>query len=259
MNKVVKANALIEASYRLTLAETRVILSAIAQVRRDEAPTDEVLYEVRANALADVSGIAAKKAYEQLKDAAQKLESRRIRLYEGPNGRKSPRVTSTCWVQTVVYIPDEGRVELRFSRDVLPYLSQLREQYTRYELENVAGMRSTHGVRLYELLVQWRAHGEREIEIDEFRRLFGIEGRYPSVKDLKKYVLVPAVRDVNECSDLYVDYGQAKRGRRVSAFQFRFWPKKDDKPPEPTKAQIEAYAAPGDTWERAKEKARRGR
>lgn len=57
---VVKANALARAAYTLTVAEHKMILSAITQVRRDEAVTDEVMYSISANALADMGGFAAK-------------------------------------------------------------------------------------------------------------------------------------------------------------------------------------------------------
>ena len=256
--KIVKSNALIQAAYRLTLGETRIILAAIAQVRRDGTPTDEEMYEVRANALADISGIAAKKAYDQLQAAAEKLETRRVRFFSGPNHETQPRVRSTGWVQTVEYIPGEGRIMLRFSKDILPYLSQIKNQYTRYNLENVASMRSTFGIRLYELLQQWRQKGEREIDQDDLRRMFGVpEDSYKALKDLKKRVIEPAVRDVNECSDLSVTWGQRKVGRRVTAIQFGFHPKHEEKPKKSkdlTKKEIERLAKPGETWEQAQQR-----
>lgn len=273
-DQVVKANALIEASYRLTLSETRLVLSAIAQVRRDEEPTDAVMYEVRANALADISGIAARDAYEQLSDAAERLKKREVRLYEGPQGERKPQVTVTNWVQTSKHIPDEGRVELRFSRDILPYLSELRDRYTRYELRNVAGMRSSYGVRLYELLQQWRQHGEREIEVEDFRRLFGLTDQYKALKDLKRRVLKPAVDDINNHSDLRVTWGQRQAGRRVAAFQFQFKPKHPEKQAkgqgkgqkgvgkggqEPTNQELRAAAKPGESWEEVADRKRRER
>jgi plasmid replication initiation protein len=225
---VVKANSLIQAGYRLTLAEQRVLLSAISIIGKDEVPTDQTTYTVTANALADVTGSTARRAYQELAEAAHRLYRREVRIEGASNGEDRERVTMTRWVQDVQYIPDEGRVELRFAHSILPYLSLLQREFTSYKLQHVASMRSTHGVRLYELLAQWRQSGEREIEIEDLRRMFGVEGRYPSIKDLKKYVIEPAVRDVNECSDLSVEWGQRKAGRRVAAIQFRFEPKKSE-------------------------------
>ena len=54
--QVYKANALVEASYRLSLYEQRVVLACIAQVRRDEPLTDQKLYRISAQEIADMSG-----------------------------------------------------------------------------------------------------------------------------------------------------------------------------------------------------------
>lgn len=225
---VVKANSLIQAGYRLTIAEQRVLLAAIAQINKGDEPTDQVMYTVTAEALADQTGTTLQRSYKELADAAHRLYRREVRIEHGPNGEADgPQgdVTMTRWVQSVRYLKSEGRVALRFSRDILPYLSQLRREFTTYRLRHVATMRSTHGVRLYELLQQYRQLGERELELGELRRMFGVEGRYPSIKDLKVRVVEPAIRDVNECSDLHVDWDQRKAGRRVVALRFRFWPK----------------------------------
>ncbi|WP_455233718.1 replication initiation protein, partial [Geopseudomonas aromaticivorans] len=49
---VYKSNALVEAAYRLSVQEQRILLACISQVRRDETVTDEVLYSVGAADLA---------------------------------------------------------------------------------------------------------------------------------------------------------------------------------------------------------------
>lgn len=261
---VVKANSLIQAGYRLTLSEQRTLLAAIAQIGKDDQPTDQTTYSVTANALEDITGTTARRAYQELAEAAHRLYRREVRIERGPNGeelgpednkRVRRRVTMTRWVQEVEYIEDEGRVEMRFAHSILPYLSMLQREFTTYKLKHVATMRSTHGVRLYELLAQWRQAGERELEIDELRRMFGVEGRYKSIKDLKARVIEPAVRDVNECSDLTVRWGQRKAGRRVAAIQFKFKPKKqpktDDAPHRRsgkiTEEKIKAAARPGES------------
>ena len=269
---VVKANSLIQAGYRLTLAEQRVLLSAIAQIGKGDEPTDHEVYTVTADALLEVSGSSAQQAYKELADAAHRLYRREVRIEGGANGddlgpedKKGVRrrITMTRWVQTIGYVQDEGRVEIRFSHDILPYLSMLQREFTSYKLRHVATMRSTHGVRLYELLSQWRQAGEREIKIDEIRSMFGVTGQYKSIKDLKVRVIEPAVRDINECSDLKVQWGQRKAGRRVVALQFRFAPKKEVKAKDATpttdrrrdgritRAEIERRARPGESYEDA--------
>ena len=264
---VVKANSLIQAGYRLTLAEQRVLLSAVAQIGKDDQPTDQTTYSVTANALSDLTGAAAQQAYRDLAAAAHRLYRREVRIESGANSKSEgprSRVTMTRWVQEVQYIPDEGRVELRFAHSILPYLSLLQREFTTYKLKHVAAMKSTHGVRLYELLAQWRQAGERELAVDEIRRMFGVTDSYKAIKDLKKYVIEPAVRDVNGCSDLTVEWCQRKAGRKVAAIQFTFLPKAAKKEAESiasttnrrhdgriTRAEIERRARPGESYEDA--------
>lgn len=251
---VVKANALANAAYTLTTAEQKVILSAITQVRRDEAVTDEVMYSISANALADMGGFAAKHEYRSLKSATERLFNRYLTVHSEPNGG-GRRVRKLRWIQTADYIEDQGRVEIRFSKDVLPYLNQLSSHFFEYRLQAVAGMTSSYGVRLYEFFMQWRSAGEREVEIGWLRQQWELVDKYPAIKDFKKRVIEPAVADVNEHSDLWVKWGQRKTGRRVTHLQFQFGPKKSKKASKRlTNAEIEAVARPGETYEQVRER-----
>ena len=261
--QIVKSNQIIEASYRLSVAEQRVILSAISQVRRDKPVTDEVLYSVTAADLAELCGTDPKTAYRDLQNAAERLQTRRVSLILEPDGVtiRSKRRRVTCWVQTVDYIDQEGRVEMRFGKDILPYLTGLQREFTRYALSDVAKMTSAYGIRLYELLVQWKG-GHREVALDDLRRWLQLEDRYPSIKDFKRWVLDPAVEQINEHSPLMLTWSQRKTGRKVTHLVFDYAPKKPakavGKAPAKRKAgkisdaEIAKQARPGETWEAAR-------
>lgn len=263
--QVVKSNHIIEASYRLSVAEQRVILSAITQVRRDQPKvTDEVLYSVSAADLAQHCGTDPKTAYRDLQAAAERLQTRRVTLHLEPDGVtiRSKRRRVTCWVQTVDYIDQEGRIELRFGKDILPYLTGLQSQFTRYALSDVAKMTSSHGIRLYELLAQWPG-GHREVPLDDLRRWLQLEDRYPSIKDFKRRVLDPAVQQINEHSPLMLTWSQRKTGRTVTHLVFDYTLKKPaSKAPGKAAAkrkadrytddEIRRLARPGESWEAAR-------
>ncbi|MBE0465541.1 replication initiation protein, partial [Halomonas colorata] len=232
--QVYKANALVEASYRLSLYEQRIVLACIAQVRRDEPLTDQQLYIVSAQQIAEMTGTKLGTAYQNLKAASERLFERRVTLHEPPNGKSGGKVRLTRWVQEVVYQEDQGTVSLRFSQPMVPYLSQLSAQFTRYALADVAKMTSAHAIRLYELLCQWRDAGKREVELTWFRDALQLEDRYSNIRDLKRRVIEPAVEQINEHSPMWVKWSQRKTGRRVSHLVFTF----GEKPSEnPVKAQ----------------------
>lgn len=266
---VYKSNALIEASYRLSLYEQRIVLACVAQVRRDEPLTDQKLYTVSAQQIADLTGVGLKTAYRHLKAASERLFERRVTLHQAPNGEGRPAVRLTRWVQTVEYKEEEGMVALRFGTDMVPYLSQLTEQFTRYALADVAKMKSPHATRLYELLCQWRDAGKREISVDWLRTSLQLENRYARIPDLKRWVIQPAVDQINEHSPLWCKWDQRKTGRRVSHLVFTFGEKKTEKDDMPRKkkrtnaqakggarfgipqAVIEEKAKPGESYEDA--------
>lgn len=194
---VYKSNALIEASYRLSVYEQRIILGCIAQVRRDEPLTDQRLYTVSAQQIADMTGTQLGTAYQNLKAASERLFRREVTLHEAPNGQGSAKVRLTRWVQEVVYQKDLGTIALRFSQPMVPYLSQLTEQFTRYALTDIARMDSAHAIRLYELLCQWRDAGQREVSIEWLRNAFQLGDKYPAIKDFKKRVIQPSIEQIN--------------------------------------------------------------
>lgn len=220
--QVYKANALVEASYRLSLYEQRIILACIAQVRRDEPLTDQQLYTVSAQQIADMAKISVDRAYQHLKTASERLFDRRVTLHEAPNGDGHAKVRLTRWVQEVVYQETLGAIALRFSQPMVPYLSQLTEQFTRYALADVAKMTSAHAVRLYELLAQWRGSGKREVEIEWLREAFQLGEKYPAIKDFKRWVIQPAIDQINEHSPLWVKWEQRKTGRKITHLTFSF-------------------------------------
>jgi plasmid replication initiation protein len=272
--QVYKSNALVEASYRLSVYEQRVILACIAQVRRDQPLTDQQLYTVSAQQIAEMTDTSLGTAYQNLKAASERLFERRVTLHEAPNGKGKSRIRLTRWVQTIDYQEDQGAIALRFGTDMVPYLSQLTEQFTRYALNDVAKMTSAHAIRLYEFLVQWRGAGEREVTLEWFRNALQLEGHYPAIKDLKRRVIEPAVEQINEHSPLWVKWSQRKTGRKVSHLTFTFGEKAlekpckarnsktRDKPPSNTqkasgamfgipRAIIEQRAHKGESWEDA--------
>jgi plasmid replication initiation protein len=256
---VFKSNALIEASYRLSLYEQRIMLACIAQVRRDEPLTDQQLYTVSAQQIAEMTGTKLGTTYQHLKAASERLFDRRVTLNEAPNGAGTSKVRLTRWVQEVVYLESMGSVSMRFSTPMIPYLSQLTEQFTRYALSDVAKMTSGHAIRLYEILVQWRSIGRREVEIAWLREAMQLEDRYSNIRDLKRWVIEPAIEQINDHSPLQVSWTQRKAGRKITHLIFDYTAKSPVKngmklhgKTRLSESDIARNARPGESWEQAR-------
>jgi plasmid replication initiation protein len=235
---VYKSNSLVEASYRLSVIEQRIVLACVSQVPHGEPVTDEVMYSVTVLDIAELSETDSKTTYRDLEEATLRLKRREVRIEKEANGNAKRKKVLICgWVQSVVYMENEGRVCLRFNKDMLPYLTELSTQFTKYRLKAVAKMDSAYAIRLYELLMQWQGVGKREVSLDWLRDTFQLGDKYPAMKDLKKWVIEPAVSQINEHSDLSASYTQRKTGRNVTHLTFTFAPKEEAKPEEKTAAQ----------------------
>jgi len=234
---VVKSNQLVEASYRLTLAEQRIILYAITEARRKEDSLSEAtLLSIFAADYAAMYDLALKQAYEQIKEAADTLFGRYVLIHGIHPETGKPELTKLRWVSTVKYVDGSGIIQLRFSHDMIPFITNLKARFTRYKLERVAQMSSIYAIRLYELLMQWGSVGRREIEIEWLKQTLAVEDEYPRLFDFKRWVIDVAVAQINEFSDLTVSYGQRKTGRNVSHFIFDFTLKAGE-PGQPARAE----------------------
>jgi len=214
-NKVTQSNQLIEASHTLTLNEKRLVLCAASLIDpRKPLPKDGYL-TVRADTFAEVFGIDVKHAYESLDDAATKLFNRDIRRYA-----KGKVVERMRWVFHVKYREGRGCVELGFSPTVLPHLTMLNKEFTSYQLKQIGSLSSFYAVRLYELMSQFLKLGERTCTLEQLRQMLDLGDKYQDVKDMRKRVLDPALKELNGRTDLAVTTEPMRQGRKITGFSF---------------------------------------
>jgi plasmid replication initiation protein len=222
---VVKSNALIQASYTLGLVEQRLILMSIVGARESgEGITAETLLTIRAQDYAVLFGVEKHTAYKVLSEAVETLFNRRATVEVYDKKRDRTRPMAVRWVTAMAYEEGEGSITLRFGHEVVPEITRLEENFTSYELEQVAGLKSAYAVRLYELLIQWRSAGKTPVfEINHFRNQLGLGvNEYPVMGNFKARVLDAAVKQINDHTDIKTTYEQHKTGRTITGFSFKF-------------------------------------
>lgn len=225
---VVKDNALINASYNLDLVEQRLILLAIVEARdsgRGINANDPL--EVHAESYVNQFNVARQTAYQALKDACKDLFVRQF-SYQEINKRGNVENVLSRWVSEIRYIDNEATVKLIFAPAIVPLITRLEEQFTKYELQQISNLSSAYAVRLYELLIAWRSTGQTPIiELAEFRQKIGVlDDEYTRMGNFKDRVLNLAIAQINEHTDINVQCQQHKKGRNISGFSFNFKLKK---------------------------------
>lgn len=213
---ITKHNSLIEASYKLTLNEQRLVLLCVARLdTRKPLPKDN-LFTVTAKEFAEVYGIEEKHAYEALDEAASALYEQDIKTYDG-KCRERFR-----WVCGVKYHDNEGKVTLGFSTWITPYLTMLHERFSSYKLKQIAGLKSVYSIRLLEFLTQFKATGKLLIELDRFKERLEIKNEYKRFYNLKMRVIEPAVKELMEKSNLLIEWRPIKSGKSIKQLEFTF-------------------------------------
>jgi plasmid replication initiation protein len=249
---VVKHNALINASYSLTLVEQRLILLAVVKLRQatHNSELDHLAFDkpivIHVSDYVTMFGVTNSTAYETLKDACKNLFERRFSFVESrPKG--SANVT-TRWVSHIAYIDDTSTIEFTFAQKVYPLVTYLEKHFTSYDIEQVAPLKSGYAVRLYELVISWRIKAKTEkIAIQELRSKLGIEpNQYERMELFKRKVLDVAVKQINDNTDIILEYEQHKKGRQITHFTFSFKHKK--KPIDSTSKGVERDPATADMF-----------
>ena len=220
---VVKTNRLNQAFQVLTLAELHIVQLAIVDARETGTglSTDTPL-RIDARRYAEVFNTTRQNAYQRMKEAEDTLFNRRFSFYD-ENGK----LVKSRWIQQVRYLDDEGAIELVFTLAVVQGISRIdgvKEFFTQYLLSQTAQLNSVYSARLYELLIQWRSTGKVPIiDLGDFREQLGIGvNEYQRMHHFKARVLEPAIKEINEKTDIKAEYEQHKKGRVISGFSFKF-------------------------------------
>lgn len=223
---IIKSNKLIEAKGRMTSLEQKFILSLISEIQ----PTDKDFkdYYINVQDLKHGIGATYNNIYELLKEVANSLMDRKIEI-EQVNSKGKKEFLITRYLSSAKYIEGEGCIKVSFDPELKPYLIEIKEMFTQYQLKNVLSLKGSHSIRIYELLKQYEKISKREFDLVEFKRFLGVENEYDRIYDLEKRVLKPAKTEINKHTDLLIDYEKIKKGRKTIGIKFVIETKTDEK------------------------------
>lgn len=210
---VVKANDLIQKSrFSLTLQQQRIILYLISQIKMEDK--DFKLYSFSISDFCRACGITISgNGYLELKDSIKLLADKSLWV-ELENGTE----TLLRWIEKPYIEPAKGIIRIRLDRDMKPFLLQLKEKFTSYELIYTLHFKSKYSIRLYELIKSIHYSEtkpyERIYTVAELKTLIGAD-IYTKFSDFHARAFKPSVNEVNKFSDKNIEYSLIKSGRTV--------------------------------------------
>lgn len=213
---IVKANALIQKSrFDLSLSEQKIVLRLIQMVQ----PQDEVFkeYTIDIQEFCDICGIDREsgKNYLNIRNAIDKLSDKKFWLITDDKG-----TLSQCrWICKPRIKPHSGEITVRLDDDLIPYLLNLKQNFTTYSFYNILAMKSKYSPRLYELLKSEQYKRCFKYDLSDLKRLLNAE-RYELYGNFKQKVLDIALKEINETTDIYVEYEPIRTKKKYTAIRF---------------------------------------
>lgn len=223
-NKMVrKANHLIEASYKLSALEQKIIALMASTIKPDDA--DFTAYPIRIRDFQSFTGTASNN-YERLEDVVVGLKEKNIKIvYTNDEDKKV--ILNVSWLSSSKYTEGSGVIELCFDPTLKPFFLQLKARFTKYKLKNVVQLKSQFSIRIYELLKQYEKIGQRLFSLADLRSVLGVEdGQYKLYADFKRKVLLVAQEELTKKTDLSFSFEEIKIGHSIG--QVRFYIKSQD-------------------------------
>jgi len=206
---------LIEASYQLNTNAQKLILCCVSKIdsRKGAMETNK---EMTISTLEYEAMTGVSNARRELYKAADALFDSAITI------KNDKEEVKLHWIQkSVKKHKGDGAITIRWTEDILEYLTQLEVRFTSYKLANITNLNSAHAIRLYELLIKWKSTGELVIFVNDFKEALGISDKYNEYKSLNQWVIQPSLKELRK-SDLDIKFIPIKKGKKIEALGFQF-------------------------------------
>lgn len=222
--RVSKSNAVINAGYRLSLNEQRVVLYGISLIN-PMSKEFQIKNTIDIRDLANFYGIDTAintKFCQEIREAiTKKFWEREFSYFD----QKQGKIISRRWLIGMDHGGDEPDVITYYYNPLIKEELQQLTKFTGYYLSAVADMKSTYSIRIYEIALMNLNKSKLDKKtffktIDDLKFNLGIEGKYKLFADLKKKILEVAKKEINKKSDIKIDYSLKKKGRSVHSVVF---------------------------------------
>jgi plasmid replication initiation protein len=207
-------NALTNARYDYTELQQDLLFFIISKLNPDNR-------EGYALSIMDLSKLTGKKynaAY--LHKATADMGSRVLEVL-------TEKSYEQIWMfQRVKYHLGQGIIEFDFTKHILPYLFDLKNNFTSFELAAALRLTSKYAKRIYPLCSQWKDLGEtKKYDLQDLKKMLGLlddkgNEKMKQLIDLRTNVLDVAMKQINEHTELHVSYKLEKVGRSFKNIVF---------------------------------------
>ena len=111
------------------------------------------------------------------------------------------------YITHVHYVPETWTMEVRMDKDTQEFLCKYEQgDFTPIVFKNIVSLKKKYAKMLY---MYFRSYRDGNIKgtsytIEHLKSLLGLEDKYPNWYNFKRYILLPAIEEINEKSDIFV-------------------------------------------------------
>ena len=225
---VIKSNIVIQnARFELSTQEQKIIAYMCSKIDPRKPEEDVIFLSVQE--FIGICGLKTQggKIYSEVKETIGKLASRYLWVDLGD------KEVLVRWINTAEINKLSGFITVSIDPHMKPYLYDLKQRFTQYQLKNVLKMKSRYAIQLFEL---FKSYEYRKIVIASVDRLkkFLMVDKIKTYDDFGKFrekVLTVAIDEINEYSDITISYEvSGKIARKITELTFYIERKNNGQP-----------------------------
>jgi plasmid replication initiation protein len=226
-NLVVQSNPLVEAQYKLSEAEQKLLRIIISMIQPDTLGLEKKFYRFSVQDFANFLGrsLSHHDIHQQMRRMAQNLKNSNVTVTL-PNGD----TIKASWIAGFKYPKNKGWIEFEISWMLEEQLLRVKEQFTKYYLSNISKLKGEYSVRIYELVQQYANSNmrSRTMDLEELKLSLGVN--YPA-GNLFRRVITPSHKEICAKTDISFSFQPIKESRKIVAVEFYDIQKKTAIPP----------------------------
>ena len=222
-HRIVKSNDIIQkARFQLSVQEQKILLYLISKIKPRDKDFKNNIFNIKESC--KICGIDTQsgKTYIHLKETIKKLADKSIWVKSDDGNRE----TLYRWLNYAVIDKKSGEIQIQFHELMKPFLLELKSSFTQYELLYILAMQSQYGIRLYETLKSYEFRKEILFNLEDLKEML-MAKKYEVYNSFKRRVLEIAIREINDFSDINVQYEPIKDGKKIVGLKFLISTKED--------------------------------
>lgn len=219
----VQANHFIQARYKEPLSYWETVIFGKMCTLINSEDTDFQDYRVHIKDLITMLEVTKTgRVYEDFVEAANRLRTREI-VIKFPDEWGKEMTLTTALVTGVAQLtrtrkPEDMFVDLNIHPKLIPFLLELRKDFTQLDLRDYKHLHSATSIRIYHILKSYMGRGNArpEIELEKLKGMLGLTQKYPHYANFKARVLEDAQRRLSDGAYLAFNYEEIKEAGRGS-------------------------------------------